>query len=78
MYQGYNTRSSKKLLPGDDMNKSLTSLLNGPFSEENLNKFIEKMIVDFNDDIIPSKNFGEMFQKYDISTIEKVRDFLLI
>ena len=76
--RGITLAVQKKLLPGDDMNKSLTSLLNGPFSEENLNKFIEKMIADFNDDIIPSKNFGEMFQKYDISTIEKVRDFLLI
>jgi hypothetical protein len=79
--RGITQAIQNKLLPGDDMNNSFKSLLDISFSEERINNFIDKLICilteNSNDDIVSSKNFGEMFQKYDISTIEKVRDFLL-
>ena len=35
---------STKLLPSDDLNNSFTSLLNGPYSENNLNKFLDTLM----------------------------------
>jgi len=69
-----------KLVPGDDMNNSFKNLLTGTYSEENLNTFVNKIINELTDnsdnDIVSSDKFKDVFQKYDISTIENVRDFL--
>ena len=70
-----------KIPPSDDLNNSFSGLLNGPYSENNLNKFLENLIIALTDgkeeEIIDLKMFKNMFNKYDISTIENVRDFLL-
>ena len=70
-----------KLPPSDDLNNSFTSLLNGPYSENNLNKLLDTLMNALTDgkaeEIIDLNMFKNMFKKYDITTIENVRDFLL-
>ena len=70
-----------KLPTSDDLNNSFTSLLNGPYSENSLNKLLDNLMNALSDgkpeEIIDLKMFKNMFTKYDISTIENVRDFLL-
>ena len=70
-----------KLPPSDDLNNSFTALLDGPYSENNLNKFLDRLMVALTSGkselIIELNMFKDMFQKYDISTVENVRDFLL-
>ena len=70
-----------KLPTSDDLNNSFTSLLNGPYSENSLNKLLDNLMNALSDgkpeEIIDLKMFKNMFKKYDISTIENVRDFLL-
>ena len=70
-----------KLPPSDDLNNSFTALLDGPYSENNLNKFLDRLMIALtggkSEEIIELNMFKDMFQKYDISTIENVRDFLL-
>ena len=70
-----------KLPTSDDLNNSFTSLLNGPYSENSLNKLLDHLTHALTDgkpeDIIDLNMFKNMFKKYDISTIENVRDFLL-
>ena len=70
-----------KLPTSDDLNNSFTSLLNGPYSENSLNKLLDHLTNALTDgkpeDIIDLNMFKNMFKKYDISTIENVRDFLL-
>ena len=70
-----------KLPPSDDLNNSFTALLNGPYSENSLNKFLDTLMNALTDgkaeEIIDLNMFKNMFKKYDISTIENVRDFLL-
>ena len=71
----------KKLPPSDDLNNSFDLLLNGPYSENKLNDLLGKMMNALTDgleeDIITLKMFEKMFKKYDISSAENVRDFLL-
>ena len=70
-----------KLTNSDDLNNSFSSLLNGPYSETNLNKFLETLMNSLtggkDEEIINLDMFKKMFDQYDISTIENVRDFLL-
>ena len=70
-----------KLTNSDDLNNSFSSLLNGPYSETNLNKFLETLMNSLtggqDEEIINLDMFKKMFEQYDISTIENVRDFLL-
>ena len=70
-----------KLTNSDDLNNSFSSLLNGPYSENNLNKFLETLMNSLtggqDEEIINLDMFQKMFEQYDISTIENVRDFLL-
>ena len=70
-----------KLTNSDDLNNSFSSLLNGPYSETNLNKFLETLMNSLtggqDEEIINLDMFKKMFEEYDISTIENVRDFLL-
>ena len=70
-----------KLTNSDDLNNSFSSLLNGPYSETNLNKFLETLMNSLtggkDEEIIKLDMFKKMFEQYDISTIENVRDFLL-
>ena len=70
-----------KLPTSDDLNNSFTSLLNGPYSENSLNKLLDNLMNALtngkSEEIIDLKMFKNMFTKYDISTIENVRDFLL-
>ena len=67
--------------PSDDLNNSIKMLLKGPYSEDQLNSFLDKLMSSLNDGIptrtINLKMFKKMFEKYDISNIENVRDFLL-
>ena len=70
-----------KLPPSDDLNNSFSSLLNGPYSENNLNNLLETLMNVLTggkgEEIIDLDMFKRMFEQYDISTIENVRDFLL-
>ena len=70
-----------KMPPSDDLNNSIKMLLKGPYSEDQLNSFLDKLMSSLNDGIptrtINLKMFKKMFEKYDISNIENVRDFLL-
>ena len=70
-----------KLPPSDDLNNSFASLLNGPYSEDKLNYFLDNMMNaltnGMGEEIINLEMFENMFKKYDISSVENVRDFLL-
>ena len=70
-----------KMPPSDDMNKSLKLLLTQTYSEDNLNDFLDRLINALTDgvpeEIIKLDMFKKMFEKYDISTVENVRDYLL-
>ena len=70
-----------KIATSGDLNNSFSSLLKGPYSENSLNKLLDNLMNALTDgkseDIIDLNMFKDMFKKYDISTIENVRDFLL-
>ena len=70
-----------KMPPADDLNNSIKLLLKGPFSEDKLNNFLDKLMEALTDgtpvEAITSDMFKKMFEKYDISNIENIRDFLL-
>ena len=70
-----------KMPPSDDLNKSIKLLLNGAYSEDNLNDFLDKLMNVMTDgvpeEVINLEMFKKMFEKYDISNIENIRDFLL-
>ena len=70
-----------KLPQTDDLNNSFSSLLNGPYSENNLNKFLDTLMNTMtggkHEELIDLDMFECLFGQYDISTIENVRDFLL-
>ena len=70
-----------KMPPSDDLNKSIKMLLSGTYSEDNLNDFLDKLMNAMSDGV-PEENinldmFKKMFEKYDISSVENIRDFLL-
>ena len=69
------------LPPSDDMNNSIKLLLKGPFSENQLNNLLERLMNALTDgvleEIITLDMFKKLFEIYDISTIENVREFLL-
>ena len=60
---------------------SIKSLLKGAYSEDKLNDFLEKLINALTDGVLEESidlsMFKRMFEKYDISSVEKIRDFLL-
>ena len=70
-----------KMPPSDDLNKSIKMLLTGAYSEDNLNDFIDKLMNTLTDGVpketINLDMFKKMFEKYDISIVENIRDFLL-
>ena len=70
-----------KMPPADDLNNSIKLLLKGPYSEDKLNNFLDKLMNALTDgnpeEIINAEMFKKMFEKYDISSIENIRDFLL-
>ena len=70
-----------KMPPSDDLNKSIKMLLSGTYSEDNLNDFLDKLMNAMTDGVpeeaINLEMFKKMFEKYDISNIENIRDFLL-
>ena len=65
----------------DDMNSSFNSLLKGPYSEDNLYKFLDTLCQalceDPNANVYTLDMFKDMFKKYDISSVENIRDYLL-
>ena len=70
-----------KMPPSDDLNQSIKSLLTETYSEDNLNDFLDKLMNVLTDGV-PKENitldmFNKMFEQYDISNIENIRDFLL-
>jgi len=76
------TVAIRRTLPtSDDLNNSFSSLINGPYSEDNLNKLLDSLMNALTggqaEEIINLEMFKRMFDEYDISTIENVRDFLL-
>ena len=76
------TYAIKVMLPtSDDLNNSIYSLLNGPYSETNLNKLLDTLMNVLTggneEEIIDLDMFKRMLEQYDISSIENVRDFLL-
>ena len=70
-----------KMPPSDDLNKSIKALLKGAYSEDNLNDFLDKLVNSLTDGVLEETitldMFKRMFEKYDISSVENIRDFLL-
>ena len=70
-----------KMPPADDLNNSIKLLLKGPYSEDKLNNFLDKMMNTLTnripEEVIKLDMFKKLFEKYDLSNIENVRDFLL-
>jgi hypothetical protein len=70
-----------KMPPADDLNNSIKLLLKGPFSEDKLNNFLDKMMNTLTnripEEVIKLDMFKKLFEKYDLSNIENIRDFLL-
>ena len=70
-----------KMPPFDDLNKSIKSLLKGAYSEDKLNDFLDKLVNTLTDGVLEETitldMFKRMFEKYDISSVENIRDFLL-
>ena len=70
-----------KMPPSDDLNQSIKSLLTEAYSEDNLNDFLDKLMNVLTDGVPKEKitldMFKKMFEQYDISNIENIRDFLL-
>ena len=76
------TKSIKnKLLTPDELESSFESLLNGPYSEDKLNNFLDRLMKELTGDkfeeLITLEMFQKMFKKYDISVVENVREYLL-
>ena len=71
----------KKMPPSDDLNNSVKLLLKGPYCESKLNNLLEKLMNALTDgipeEVIKLEMFKKMFEIFDISSIENVRDFLL-
>lgn len=65
----------------DDVSISLNEIIKGPFSENNIVKFVKKLMNVMTEgnkgDLITCEMFKKLFNEYDISTIENVRDFVL-
>ena len=70
-----------KMPPADDLNNSIKLLLKGPYSEDKLNNFLDKMMNTLTnripEEVIKLDMFKKLFDKYDLSNIENIRDFLL-
>ena len=70
-----------KLPPIDDLNISFISLLKGNYAEDKIYGFLERLMKELTEDkskkLITLEMFQNMFKKYDISEVEKVRDYLL-
>ena len=70
-----------KMPPADDLNNSIKLLLKGPYSEDKLNDFLDKLVNTLTDGVLEETitldMFKRMFEKYDISSVENIRDFLL-
>ena len=78
---GITSSIKSKLATNDDMNSSFNSLLKGPYSEDNLYKFLDTLCQalceDPNANVYTLDMFKDMFKKYDISSVENIRDYLL-
>jgi hypothetical protein len=71
----------------DDANIAggLDDLINNVYNEDNVNRFVERVIADVKKGVPPSQlqtgikmeQFKELFMKYDLSTIESVRELML-
>ena len=70
-----------KLPPSDDLNISFLSLIKGTYAEDKIYGFLERLMKELTKDkskkLITLEMFQNMFKKYDISEVEKVRDYLL-
>ena len=70
-----------KLPPSDDLNISFLSLIKGTYAEDKIYGFLERLMKELTGDkskkLITLEMFQNMFKKYDISEVEKVRDYLL-
>ena len=70
-----------KLPPSDDLNMSFISLIKGTYAEDKIYGFLERLMKELTGDkpekLITLEMFRNMFKKYDISEVEKVRDYLL-
>jgi len=78
---GITNSIKNKLLTPDDLESSFESLLNGPYSEDKLNNFLDRLMKeltgDMSEELINLEMFKKMFKKYDISEVENVREYLL-
>ena len=69
------------MLTPDELESSFESLLNGPYSEDKLNNFLDRLMKELTggvfEELITLEMFQKMFKKYDISVVENVREYLL-
>ena len=78
---GITSSIKNKLLTPDELESSFESLLNGPYSEDKLNNFLDRLMKELTggvfEELITLEMFQKMFKKYDISVVENVREYLL-
>ena len=78
---GVTSAISSKIQTSDDVSVSLKELIKGPFSETNVVKFVKKLMNVMTEgnksDLITCEMFKKLFNEYDISTMENVRDYVL-
>lgn len=70
-----------KCPPNDELSNLLIALINKPFGQSNIDKFVGKLMEILTEggpvELITSNMFKKLMTVYDISTIENVRDFLI-
>ena len=70
-----------KLPPSDEISISLAELNKTNFTNNNIMKFVNRLLEEMtegnNVDLITIDMFKRLFNKYDLSNIEKIRDYLL-
>lgn len=78
---GITNAIATKMPNSADLSNSFASLIKGPYSEDKIYNFLNKLMNELtggrSEEIINLEMFNNMFKKYDISEVENVREYLL-
>ena len=78
---GITNAIATKMPTSADLSRSFASLIKGPYSEEKIYSFLDRLMNELtggrSEEIINLEMFKNMFKKYDISVVENVREYLL-
>ena len=71
-----------KVPPTDDISNSLSELIRNVYTENNINKFVNKLVNVMTEEknnvnLITVDMFKKLFNEYDISIVENIRDYIL-